>query len=156
MVLKYPSKLFMTMLLFSLVANFSCNSEKKEKEKKQYEEEFWKECTIEFSGKIINTKMLSRGFGLACIQLAESKIIKDELYFKDDIFVYKAKADKIVFVLNVAAVEIGDSISFNINQDHTIRSYRKDELVYDSENPVIYKTYDSYLYTPTNIDCLND
>ena len=49
MVLKYPSKLFMTMLLFSLVANFSCNSEKKEKEKKQYEEEFWKECTIEFA-----------------------------------------------------------------------------------------------------------
>lgn len=73
----------------------------------------------------------------------------------DEVFVYKKTDSIIVFVSEVYSLRIGDSISFNLNQNHSIKRYRDKKLIYDVKNPVVYKTRKEHLFRPDNINCFN-
>ncbi len=139
--------------LLAFVFLVSCNSSQKEEAKKKYQKEFWEQCRIEFCGKIIGKKDLYKGFGLACIRLNDTKLFNHELYINDEVFIYKVIDDKIVFTSETAQIKVGDSICFNINQNHTVKRYRDKELIYNFENAIIYKTRLEHLFRPKNIDC---
>ena len=141
-------------LAFVLLILVSCNSSQKDETKKKYQKEFWEQCSIEFCGIIIGKREIHKGFGLACVKLRDNELVNHELYINDKVFIYKVIDDNIVFTSEVAQIRIGDSICFNIDQNHTVKRYRDKKLMYSFENAVIYETRKDRLFRPENVDCL--
>ncbi len=143
--------LILIILIISIPTIYFSNKSR-EKDTRQYKVDFMNYLKAEkfyFTGKIIYTKLIDHGGGFICLdQITTNKpsgyelkldknyavIVNDNktikfighLYFN---YNYNEKSDKL---------KLGDSISFNFDNNGRIKAYRDKELLYD-QSAFIYK-----------------
>lgn len=144
MIEKYLNYRYLLILILLILSTFIIlnYNHRHSKFVKNYMEEYWEQCDVEFCGVVLNKKTIERGFGYVCLDLKyANKPNGYKLYINNETFVCAIRNDKILFVTEVAQLKIGDSICYNINKSRDEERYR---------NNLKYVTFENAYNIPTD------